>query len=139
MTIAEMRVVLGLAETVPDEEVAERYRVFAFEQADPAPLVSLADVRLQLHLDGDDTEEDELLELYAAAAIQACAARINRPIAGDAASLTLDQLATLKVAVLMLVGHWHRNRESVTPGQAIELPMGVSWMLEPLRSYAWPD
>ncbi|SES12498.1 phage conserved hypothetical protein, phiE125 gp8 family [Vreelandella subterranea] len=41
------------------------------------------------------------------------------------------------VAVLLLVGHWYENRESVAIGTiATEIPMGVEMLLEPYRIHS---
>lgn len=45
--------------------------------------------------------------------------------------------APIKVAILMLVAHWYRNREPVTVGAAVEnLPFGVEALLSPYRVYS---
>ncbi|WBO23936.1 head-tail connector protein [Sphingomonas abietis] len=53
--------------------------------------------------------------------------------------LTADDLATVAQAMLLLIGHWYRNRESVAVdirGTPIELPLSVTWLLTPLRQWA---
>lgn len=41
--------------------------------------------------------------------------------------------AAIRVALLMIVAHLYENREAVTMGQAIELPMGAAALLAPYR------
>lgn len=49
---------------------------------------------------------------------------------GDAAAVP----APLKVAILLLVGHWYANREAVNVGNITsELPLGVAMLIAPYR------
>lgn len=42
----------------------------------------------------------------------------------------------VEIAVLLLVGHWYENRESVSQGSFQEVPMGVDMLLAPYRIHA---
>ncbi|MBA3576189.1 MAG: phage head-tail connector protein [Sphingomonas sp.] len=44
-----------------------------------------------------------------------------------------DVPAPLKVAILLMVGHWYANREAVGVGSLAELPMGAAALLAPYR------
>jgi uncharacterized phiE125 gp8 family phage protein len=45
--------------------------------------------------------------------------------------------APIRVAILMLVGHWYQNREAVVVGSApAELPFGVEALLSPFRVWS---
>jgi uncharacterized phiE125 gp8 family phage protein len=71
VTVAEMRLELGLGPEVPDEEVVDLYAA-SLEEAPAAPvtsLVSLDEVKRHLKLEMDDTAEDLLLESYIEAVI----------------------------------------------------------------------
>ena len=51
--------------------------------------------------------------------------------------LPADDFAIVIQAMLLLCGHWYRNREAVAGGGApAELPLAVTWLLQPLRQ--WP-
>jgi uncharacterized phiE125 gp8 family phage protein len=39
----------------------------------------------------------------------------------------------IRTAMLLLLGHWYANRESVIEGQPVDLPMGVEALLRPHR------
>lgn len=39
----------------------------------------------------------------------------------------------LKVAILLLAGHWYQNREAATPGALSALPMAVDALIAPYR------
>ena len=49
-----------------------------------------------------------------------------------------DDLEMVRHAIRLLLGHWYANREAVmdTRGTAVELPMQVTWLLEPLRIWS---
>lgn len=44
-----------------------------------------------------------------------------------------DVPPALRQAILLLIGHWYRNREAVTEGAAVELPFSVSVLVAPFR------
>jgi uncharacterized phiE125 gp8 family phage protein len=53
--------------------------------------------------------------------------------------LAADDLAMVVQAMLLLIGGWYRNPEAVAVDQRgvpAELPLSVTWLLEPLRQ--WP-
>lgn len=41
--------------------------------------------------------------------------------------------AALKVAIMLLVGHWYQNREAATPSSISELPFAVNALISPFR------
>lgn len=47
--------------------------------------------------------------------------------------LPAQQLASARVAVMLLVGHWFATREAVTPGSMAEVPMSASMLISALR------
>lgn len=50
--------------------------------------------------------------------------------------LSVDDQAVVVMAIKLLVGHWFENRTSVAAdmrGTPAEMPMSVSWMLQPMR------
>jgi len=49
---------------------------------------------------------------------------------GDQAS---DVPEPIRQAILLLAAHWYEHREAVSEGQMVEVPMGVWWLVEPLR------
>lgn len=53
--------------------------------------------------------------------------------------LSADDLAVVAQAMLLLIGGWYRNRESVqvdARGVPAEIPLAVTWLLQPLRQWA---
>jgi len=52
--------------------------------------------------------------------------------------LSADDTAIVAQAMMLLIGHWYRNRESVAVdvrGTPIELPNSVTWMLEKVTKW----
>ena len=49
---------------------------------------------------------------------------------GDQAS---DVPEPIRQAILLLAAHWYEHREAVSDGRMVEVPMGVWWLVEPLR------
>lgn len=98
-----------------------------------APLLSLDLIKVQCHIDEDQTADDELLMAYE------MAARLHTE---NYLRYTLDDPATvgenIKQACLMLIAHWYRNRESVTTGRTsvgVVMPFGYQELLHPERDF----
>lgn len=95
---------------------------------------TLEELRQQCRI--EDDSGDTLLTLYAEAARGAAERFLNRPlvtegedISGDALPLTPD----IKLALMMMVGHWYANREAVSPEQLTPVPFSYRALLEPYR------
>ncbi len=111
-------------------------------------MLELDIIKQHVRLEPGVTEEDSLLTTYANAAqrlvenktgrlLYATAGEIpNDPDTGEPieAGLVLD--ADLTAAMLLLIGHWYENRESVVVGTiTAELPMAVEALIGPYRHY----
>lgn len=109
------------------------------------PLVSLELARSHCKTDGDD---DALLSVYLAAAEAHAQEVLNRRVfasAEEMAEAVLDGAAgadpmvvndAIRAAILLLTGHFYRNREDVVGGRgaaAVQLPMGAVHLLWPYR------
>jgi uncharacterized phiE125 gp8 family phage protein len=44
--------------------------------------------------------------------------------------------ADIKLAMLLMIGHWHENREAVSVVQLNQIPMGAAALLGPYRAYS---
>ena len=95
-------------------------------------LLTLTEIRLQLQLEPDEFSDD-LLTMYGNAASQYLQTYCNRPIlaADDALPVDMDEDDTtmlltddLKIALLMLVGHYFLHRESTSDRTVKTVPMG---------------
>lgn len=99
--------------------------------ADRSPVVTLSEIKLHCRIEDDQTVEDtELLMLEMAAHIHT----------ENTLRYQFDQTVgeNVKVAMLMLIGHWYRNREAVTTGRTmtgVPIPMGYADLLSMERDY----
>lgn len=60
-------------------------------------------------------------------------------VAYAASVMDADDLTVVGQAIRLLIGGWYRNRESVqvdARGSPAEIPLAVTWLLEPLRQFA---
>ena len=95
-------------------------------------------VILKKHLNIDETwvEDDEYIKALCLAAENAVENHIARPL-----SELTDEHGKLppavKHAILLLVGHFYANRESVSFATASEIPLVYQYLLQPYKSYAF--
>lgn len=95
-------------------------------------------VILKKHLNIDETwvEDDEYIKALCLAAENAVENHIARPL-----SEITDEHGKLppavKHAILLLVGHFYANRESVSFATASEIPLAYQYLLQPYKSYAF--
>ncbi|GAA4218644.1 hypothetical protein GCM10022253_19490 [Sphingomonas endophytica] len=97
--------------------------------------VTLAEVKAHLRLDASETVEDRYLEILITAARRAVELRTRRSIVGAAPTIAGDDLASARHAILLIVGTWYAHREGSTidaRSAPAEVPLTVSWLLEPL-------
>lgn len=95
-------------------------------------------VILKKHLNIDETwvEDDEYIKALCLAAENAVENHIARPL-----TEITDEHGKLppavKHAILLLVGHFYANRESVSFATASEIPLAYQYLLQPYKSYAF--
>jgi uncharacterized phage protein (predicted DNA packaging) len=103
-------------------------------------LVSLAEAKLQCRVEYDFTDEDLYLQLLIDAAINKVETNINkRLIAAEGIADEQNQNITpaIKMAVLLLVGHWYTNREAVVTGTiTTSLPLAYESLINSYREIA---
>ncbi|CAM7424726.1 head-tail connector protein [Citrobacter cronae] len=100
-------------------------------------------VKQHCRIDTDFTGDDALLTLYTGAAARYVQTWTRRTLyekedspgyVDDPAPILLND--DVKAAMLLLIGHWYANRESVVVGQAVaEVPFAVEALLQPYRIY----
>jgi hypothetical protein len=131
MTIDEMRVITGAGADVTDEEVLVRYGNLAAAAVERG--LAIEEVRAQVRLERTDDSEDTYLKLLVLAATRAVRNELQRPV--DITTEDPDN-DVIKIAILLLVGHWFDKREPVAVGsQSSELPMTVTFLLNPIRKW----
>ena len=92
--------------------------------------MSTADMKLHLSIPAADNGNDGLIDGYIEAAESFVARHLRRDMGSDFPDgWPPDALQ----AVRLLVADWYKNREPITPGGQVELPMGVRILLAPLR------
>ncbi|KHM13216.1 MULTISPECIES: head-tail connector protein [Klebsiella] len=102
-------------------------------------LLSMEEIKAQLRLDDDFSDEDTLLALLGKAAQSRAENYLNRRLyetASDRPEDDPDGLVMpddIKLALLMLVSHFYENRSAVTEVEKLELPMSFIWLVGPYR------
>lgn len=106
-------------------------------------MIDLDVVKQHCRIDTEFTGDDALLNLYTGAAVRHVQKWTRRTLyetessAGysedpDSILLTED----VKAAMLLLIGHWYANRETVIVGDTVaEVPFAVEALLQPYRIY----
>jgi uncharacterized phage protein (predicted DNA packaging) len=83
-------------------------------------------------------EEATLLELYADAAEEQIEVDINRPLSELIPEGESSYPKKIKLAVLLLVGHWYRNREAFSTVEMKEVPKTYNTLVASFRDFAKP-
>lgn len=94
---------------------------------------TINDLKVQCRIDPDDDSENTLITLYGDAAREKAQKYLNRPLFDDEVppEVTNGLLvgATVKLAILLAVGHWYENREATTSTALSEVPLGFFSLL----------
>lgn len=103
-------------------------------------MLDLVRVKNQCSIDDDITDHDNLLTLYLSSAKRAVENYLNRPVYWSQEEVPQDPEQVpdnafvaredTELAVLLLVGHWFKNREAVTENSVKTLPLGISFLLD---------
>lgn len=99
-------------------------------------LITVAEAKAQCRIEPELVEEDELLIGLIDAAISHIQSDINKPLVAEGEE---GQTLTpaLKLAALLLIGHWYTNREAVVTGTiATTLPLAYESLIHPYREIA---
>lgn len=111
-------------------------------------MLELDIIKQHVRLEPDDTEEDTLLDTYATAAARYVENHTGRTLYATASAVPTDAEGNItdehalvlnddvSTAMLLLIGNWYANRESVVIGNiSSELPMAVRVLIDPYRHY----
>ena len=97
------------------------------------------------HVRADPGVDDEQIALYLQAAEEQAQAHLNRRVyadgpamaaavlAGDAGDSPMLVNASIRAAILLILGHLYAHREDTVPGSMSELPLGSRELLQPWR------
>jgi hypothetical protein len=102
-------------------------------------LVTLQELKRQLKLEDDFTEEDELLNLLGGVVQTRTETFLNRKLyaateavpEADPDGLKLPD--DVKLGMLMLATHFYENRSSVSEVDQLEMPLSYKWLVGPYR------
>jgi len=100
-------------------------------------ILSLDEIKRQLRLEPDYTEEDEHLTLIGQAAESRTSNYLNRKLyASEVPDSDSDGLVVsgdIRMAMLMLCSHFYENRSSVSDVEMLEMPQAFDWLAGPYR------
>ncbi|AMO47616.1 Phage protein [Enterobacter sp. FY-07] len=102
-------------------------------------LLTLSEIKAQLRLDEDFTEEDTLLGLLGDAVQARTESYLNRTLYEknttvpdtDPEGLALPD--DVKLGMLLLLTHYYENRSSVSEIEKVEMPLAYNWLVGPHR------
>jgi len=95
---------------------------------DLAPVVPVEDVKHHLRIEPEVTDDDGYLTGLE------MAARLHTE---NVLRRSIDETVgeNVKLAMLLLIAHWYRNRESVGDNKLVQLPLAYMALLAPERDY----
>lgn len=102
-------------------------------------LLTLTEIKAQLRLDEDFTDEDTLLGLLGSAVQARTESFLNRTLyAKDATVPDTDPQGLVmpddvKLGMLLLLTHYYENRSSVSEIEKSEMPLAYHWLVGPYR------
>lgn len=101
-------------------------------------VVSLDRVKTHLRISASRTAEDPYLETLIVVAGRSVERHTGRTLFATHPdySITAADFDMIGQAMLLMIGHWYWNREAVTASAVKEVPMAVTYLLEPLYSWA---
>lgn len=92
-------------------------------------------LKKHLNIDEDYIEDDEYIKALTLAAENAVENHIARPLTEIIDSSTGKLPPSVNHAILLLVGHWYANRESVSFAQGQTIPLSYEYLLQSYKSY----
>ncbi len=101
--------------------------------------VALDDIKNDLGLDLSATDQDARIERLIKAARRSVEKRIGYSIVGDEPTIPVDDVDVARQAICLVVATWFALPEGVSVdgrAGAAELPLGVSWLLDPITKWA---
>lgn len=100
-------------------------------------ILSLAEIKAQLRIEPDYTDEDTLLILLGGAAESRTSNYLNRKLyASEVPDTDESGLAVsddIRQAMLMLCSHLYENRSSTSDVEMTEMPQSFKWLVDAYR------
>lgn len=97
--------------------------------------LNLDEIKTQLNLDKWYTDEDAYLISLGKVAEDILQKNIDDKLDNIASQSDGCLPQSLRHAMLLLIGHFYRNRESVAFGSPTELPLGYSFLINQYKNY----
>lgn len=100
-------------------------------------LLELSEIKRQLRLEDDYSEEDELLTLISRAVEARTVTFLNRTLyeasvpGNDPDGLVITD--DIRMGMLLLATHFYENRSSVSEVEKMEMPQSFTWLVGPYR------
>lgn len=102
-------------------------------------LLTLSEIKIQLRLDDDYTDEDELLKLIGSAVQTRTESFLNRTLYDEKTGVPdndpdgLVITEDIRLGMLLLATHFYENRSSVSEVEKTEMPQSFNWLVGPYR------
>ena len=102
-------------------------------------LLPLEEIKRQLRLEEDYSDEDSLLEAFSKAVQARTETYLNRKLYDAVSDIPADDPDGLvlpddiRLGMLLLVTHFYENRSSVTEVEKTEMPQSYTWLVGPYR------
>ncbi|QSW37516.1 head-tail connector protein [Leclercia pneumoniae] len=102
-------------------------------------LLTLKEIKRQLRLEEDYSDEDSLLEAFSKAVQARTETYLNRKLYDAVSDIPADDPDGLvlpddiRLGMLLLVTHFYENRSSVTEVEKTEMPQSYTWLVGPYR------
>lgn len=102
-------------------------------------LLTLEEIKRQLRLEEDYSDEDSFLEALGKAVQSRTETYLNRKLYDAATGVPADDPDGLlipddiRLGMLLLVTHFYENRSSVTEVEKTEMPQSFTWLVGPYR------
>lgn len=96
-------------------------------------MIELSEIKLQCRIEIEDTYEDCYLEMLLKAAQSYIDTFLNQKVRWDGSTGDIPLYHDIKLAALMLIGHWYENREATTAINLKEVPLATNCLLEQYR------
>lgn len=96
--------------------------------------IELEDIKKHLNLDEDYTDDDSYLVYLESVAEQLVEKHIDKPLE-DMIAEEGEVPKPLLQAMLLMIGNFYDNRESISYGNAIEVPNTLQYILSMYRDY----
>lgn len=98
-------------------------------------MIELTDIKYQCRIELDDTYDDRFLESLQKAAQSYIDTYLNVTVRWDDVNGDIPLYHDIKLAALMLIGHWYENRESTSAVALKEVPLATNCLLDQHRVF----